>query len=353
MITVAISGLHAGENPQPGYGVMRSLRRRYRDVAVIGLIYDVLESGIYADDAPNAVFEVPYPSAGIEVLLNRWDYILSQQLIDVFIPTLDAEIEPLIGATDEFERRGVRMMLPTADSFKARSKARLHRLSEACDCRVPRSMSVHDPSSLLEAASELGFPLMVKGQYYGAHRVHTQQALVDKFHATIAEWGAPVILQQCVRGHEFNVMAVGDGEGGMAGSCVVRKTIVSEKGKGFGAVVIRDEILNNLAVMLIEQLGWLGPVELEFIKDDISGDYYLLEVNPRFPAWVDFPSTFGQNLPAVVVQKLMTGRWERLPPYPTGKFFLRHSVDLTCDINDMGQLSTAGEIHHEGKNHGN
>lgn len=343
MITVAVTGLHAGENPQPGYGVARSLRRRYPDITIIGLVYDVLESGIYADDAPDAVYEIPYPSAGIDALLKRWDYILECQPIDVFIPTLDAEIQPLIKARDAFAKRGVRMMLPSAETFEVRSKTRLAQLAEASGCDTPRSVRVSDTASLLEAANEFAYPMMVKGQYYEAYRVYSQAALIEKFNVLVAKWGAPALVQQCIEGPEFCFLAVGDGAGGLAGCCAVRKTIVSEKGKGYGAVVIRDEALNRQAQTLIRHLNWLGPVELEFIKDESTDTYYLMEVNPRFPAWVDFPSTFGQNLPAVVVENLMTGTWARLPPYPTGKFFLRHSIDLTCDIGDMGQLSTQGE----------
>ena len=95
---------------------------------------------------------------------------------------------------------------------------------------------------------------------------------------------------------------------------------------------------------IIRELKWRGPMELEFLQDEKTERYYLIEINPRFPAWVDFPSTFGQNLPALVVEILRDGKPRKLPPYEVGKFFLRHCVDLTCDVSQMGQLSTAGEL---------
>ena len=85
-------------------------------------------------------------------------------------------------------------------------------------------------------------------------------------------------------------------------------------------------------------------MELEFLQDEKTEEYHLIEINPRFPAWVDFPSTFGHNLPALVFDMLREGRAQKLPPYPVGKFFLRHCVDLTCDVAQMGQLSTSGEL---------
>jgi carbamoyl-phosphate synthase large subunit len=352
-LIIAVTGLHAGENPQPGVGVIRSLRRRLGrdDIRIVGLVYDVLESSVYTDDGPDAVFEFPYPSAGNDAMLARLDYILESYPIDVLIPTLDAEIMPLIQLSNALSERGVKMMLPDAAAFKARSKQELESLTENCGCRTPKSISVYDPKSAAETASALGYPVMIKGQYYEAYKAVNESALVAHFHAIMNKWGAPVLVQEYIDGSEFNVVAVGDGEGGTGGYCTVRKTIVSEKGKGYGAIVIRDEALNAIAIRIMEHLKWRGPIEVEFVQETRTGEYCLIEVNPRFPAWVDFPSTFGHNLPALLIETLQTGTMPKLPDYPTGKFFLRHCVDITCDVADMGKLSALGEwIRNESTN---
>ena len=201
-----------------------------------------------------------------------------------------------------------------------------------------------EPHGLTKAAATLGYPLMIKGAYHGADKVYSEAALVDHFHQFIRTWGGPVVLQQCVQGSEFNVVAVGDGEGDVCGYCAVRKTIVSEKGKGFGGVTIRDDRLDAISLKIIRHLKWRGPLELEFIKHDGTGDFYLIELNPRFPAWVDFPSSIGHNLPALLVDMLVDNASSRLPPYAVGKFFVRHSIDMTGDVTQLDQLSTSGEL---------
>ena len=168
--------------------------------------------------------------------------------------------------------------------------------------------------------------------------------MIERFAAMIASWGGPVVVQECVDGGEFNVMAVGDGEGDARGICAVRKTVLSDRGKGFGGITVCDDCLNDTAIALIRELKWRGPLELEFIRDDKSEEFYLIEINPRFPAWVDFPSTFGHNLPVLVVEQLLHGRMSELPECPTGKFFIRHSVDLLGDIAQLGELSTTGRL---------
>ncbi len=344
-LTIAVTGLHAGENPQPGVGVIRSLRRQFArdEICVVGLIYDVLESAVYTEDGPDVVFEFPYPSAGNHALLERLDYIHKRYPIDILIPTLDAEVMPLIQLQDVLADRGIEMMVPDADAFKARSKTELDSLAEACGFRTPRSIAVYDGKGACQAALELGYPVIIKGQYYEAHRAVNPSELLSAFHAISNKWGVPVLVQEFVAGSEFNVVAVGDGQGGVGGLCSVRKTIVSDKGKGYGAIVIRDETLNAIALSIIRHLKWRGPIEVECVKEAVTGEYCLIEVNPRFPAWVDFPSSFGHNLPSLVVEMLQTGAMTTLPEYPTGKFFLRHCVDITCDVDDMGKLSVLGE----------
>lgn len=342
-LTVAVTGLHAGENPQPGPGVIRSLRRACHDLTVVGLAYEVLESGVYVDGLTDVVYKIPRPSQGRAALLARWDDILSQQPVDILIPTLDAELPNLIQLAPELARRGVQMLLPDSAAFSARHKSELPDLAKRCDCRVPESRCVFTHEGLLMAAQLHGFPLIVKGPYYGAVCVHNEAELEATFNRLIADWGGPVILQRQLHGGEFDVMAVGDGQGGLSGCCAVRKTLLSEKGKGFGAMAVRDGRLLEICGRIAAELKWRGPIELEFIHDEASEEYYLIEINPRFPAWVDFPSQFGHNLPHLVVEALQNGRVEHLEEFAPGRFFVRHAVDVVGDVRELGEFSVSGE----------
>lgn len=343
-LTIAVTGLNGGENPQPGSGIIRSLRRRFPDLTILGLVYDALESGIYAEQCADVVYQLPYPKAGSEALLTRLNYLLARHDVDVLMPTLDAEIHGMLVVEKQLADQGVRMLLPAEESYESSRKAQLPKLAEACDCRTPLTLATSDPRGLVKAAGIIGYPLMVKGPYYGAHRVHSEGPLLGYFHEFIGTWGGPVIVQQFIRGNEFNVVAVGYGDGEIGGYCAIRKTIISEKGKGFGGVTIRDARLDAICREIIRQLKWRGPLELEFIKDEASGEYYLIELNPRFPAWVDFPSTIGHNLPALVVDILANDNTPPLPPYPVGKFFVRHSIEMAGSMEQLDQLSTLGEL---------
>ncbi|MCA9039426.1 MAG: ATP-grasp domain-containing protein [Planctomycetaceae bacterium] len=253
-------------------------------------------------------------------------------------------MDGMLRIEEQLAERGIKVMLPERQSYLKSKKQTLSKLVEECGFRTPRTMQAVEPKGLMAAVETIGFPMMIKGPFYGADKVQSREALLDKFNCIIRDWGGPVILQECIKGQEFNVIAVGDGKGSVDGYCSIRKTVVSEKGKGYGGITIRDSRLDEISLGLIKHLNWRGPLELEFIKDDITKDFLLIEINPRFPAWVDFPSQIGQNLPAQVVRTLLNQDSPVLPECEPGKFFVRHSVDLVGSLDQLEQLSTLGEL---------
>ena len=347
---IAVSGLHRGENPQPGAGIIRSLRRSFADAFIVGLAYDAFESGIYVEGGPDAVYAMPYPASGSEAYLERLDAVLEKTPVDFFLPTLDAEIELLVHLEHELAARGLITCLPDKQMLQSRAKDRLVDLAKACNVVVPDSVPVYDVSGAARAARELGYPLMVKGQYYDAKKVATESELVAAVNKFLAEWGAPAIVQRCVHGPEFNALGLGDGRGGIIGLCCIRKTIVSDKGKGLGGITIADRRLDEMCGRLIRELRWHGPFEIEVMLDESRGKYVLIEINPRFPAWVDFPSMLGANFPATLLTMMATGiAPEPMAQCPAGHFYLRHQIEVHGHIEQLAALSTSTDFDAPGE----
>jgi carbamoyl-phosphate synthase large subunit len=123
----------------------------------------------------------------------------------------------------------------------------------------------------------------------------------------------------------------------------MRKTYVTEKGKGWAGITIHDPALLELAHRVIRKTMWAGGLELEFIKVKATNEYSLLEINPRFPAWVYLCSAVGQNLPHAFTKLAMGEPVTPFTTYETGKLFVRCSWDLIADITKFEQLTTVGE----------
>ena len=342
--TVAVTGMHRGENPQPGAAVVASLRRSFPGLRVIGLSYDPMESSLYGRglDHPDAAYLVPFPGVGAEALLERLDAIRAREDLGYVIPCLDSEIENYTQLQPQLHARGVECVLPQAPAFEARHKANLYEFCRQNAIPAPITLTAHDPLAVEACARGIGYPVYVKGRLYHAHLVHSREGLAPAYEEIVQSWGWPVILQENLVGEEYDVTGVGDGKGGISASCSIRKLLRTANGKGFAGIVVEDPRLDELAARIVRALSWNGPFELEFVKP-AGRPHALMEINPRFPAWIDFPSQIGCNLPALLFERLLGVRPRRLPPCQAGRMFVRHSMDLAGDFADFAAMASAGE----------
>lgn len=342
---IAVTGLNATDNPAPGLPVIRSIRHVGKHPGkIIGLAYDAFDTGIYDSEYLDEVYLMPYPSEGDAALLRRLREIHERTRIDVLIPTLDSELENYNRIAPELQAMGIHLFLPTEEQLRLRSKATLADFCKLHHFAMPRTVVIADPRQLEAAEKKLKLPLVVKGTYYEAYIAHSIEEASIYFHRLRAKWGLPIILQEFLAGEEYDVACVGDGLGGLVGAVPMRKMRLTEKGKAWAGVTIRDGELAKLSTEIIKALKWRGPCELEYLKEQKSGKYFLIEINPRFPSWIFLSAGVGVNLPAAVV-RLALG--EKVAPMKTpqpGVSFVRHATDLICPLKYLESLTTKGEL---------
>ena len=341
---IAVSGLHRGENPQPGAAVIASLRRRFPGLRLVGLSYDPLESGLYGQGADHAdiAYLIPYPGVGTRALLERLSDIHAREGLAAVIPCLDSEIQNYIDLHDDLEAMGIRSMLPSHAAFDARHKASLYDLCRQIGIAAPMTRVAMNEFTVTQFAEEIGYPVYVKGRLYEAELVGSQLELAAACQEIVRVWGWPIIVQEVIVGEEYDIAGVGDGAGGIMTSCTIRKLLRTSHGKGFAGIVVDNPELDELARLIIQALKWNGPFELEFLKGN-GKPYTLFEINPRFPAWIDFPSQIGCNMPALVGERLLGVRSKGSERCAVGRMFVRHSVDVVGDFADFAAMSTSGE----------
>lgn len=340
--TIAVTGLNATDNPAPGVGVIRSLRAGADD-RVVGLAYDALDPGVYAKDVVGDVFLLPYPSSSVDAFLARLSYVHESIGIDVVVPTLDAELPAFIALAPRLAAMGIATLLPSREQLELRSKANLGDLGRRADIDVPASAVITSTAELLRMHERIAYPFLVKGVFYGATLVTCFDEAVAAFHKVAAQWGLPVIVQACVTGEELNVIGLGDGRGGLWGAVPMKKLVLTDKGKGWAGITIADADLVAVAERFARATKWRGPFEVEVIRDK-SGRYQLLEINPRFPAWVHLATAAGMNLPRAVVELALGGSPAPTREYAVGTMFVRISIDQIATVRDLERIVTAGEI---------
>ena len=110
----------------------------------------------------------------------------------------------------------------------------------------------------------------------------------------------------------------------------------------WSALSIDNKNLLNLAKKFVDLSGWRGAFELEAITN--GSDIYLIEINPRFPAWVYFATALGINLPEMMVDLMQGKKVEKKLDYPFEKMYVRYVDESVCDFSKFTTLLTKKEL---------
>ncbi|MBM3650390.1 MAG: carbamoyl-phosphate-synthetase, partial [Alphaproteobacteria bacterium] len=331
------------DNPGPGVAAARCLAESDRyQVRLIGLAYDALDPGLYLDGLFDATYLLPYPAAGEEAFFERLAAVQAAEKIDVLIPCLDAEIPVCIALADRLAEIGIRTFLPDQAQFSLRAKDRLMEAAQLAAVAVPETQRVSSPSFFDRCTGEgWTWPMVVKGVFYDAVVAHDARQASAAWHRLAAQWGHPVLVQRHVPGEETNLVAVGDGAGGMLGAVMMKKRALTDKGKAWAGVCVHDEAVLDASRRLLSTLKWRGPCEIEGIRDR-TGAWRLLEINPRFPAWIYFAHGVGCNLPQALLDMALGRPVQPLPEPRVGSMFIRYAQEVVLPMSAFAAVVTGG-----------
>jgi len=332
---IAISGLNNTDNPAPGVPVAKSLMGHN----LVGLSYDVNEPGIY-QELFEKVYLMPFPSLGWEDTKTRLLEIKEKSNIEAVVPNLDAELPLYIKNQDKLHKLGIKTFLPTLENFEMREKRHLPDFAKKLGVKHPKTIEVISLDDLIKAVKEIGFPVMIKGNYYKAYKAYNLDEAIEYFYKISNEWGFPLLVQEVVSGVEINYVGLSNKK--LLGGVGIKKLTTTELGKVWSALSIKNEKLFELAKKFVDITGWRGAFELEAIAN--GDDIYLIEINPRFPAWVYFATMLGINLPKMMVDIMEGKEVKEQFEYPVEKMYVRYVEETMTNFKDFTKLLTQKEL---------
>jgi diaminopimelate decarboxylase len=291
-----ISGVHSGPNPSPGLGTALALRAAFPSSRIVGIDYSVSSTGLHSP-----VFD--------EVIVNAsWEHIDRHHYRDFVLGLVSDEQSTWISGLDveafwlSRQNLGPRVFVPPPAAFDVISKPS-NLVADALEIRCPQSTwlgTEHQPD--FEFIREYGWPAWVKGRRYEAYMVHGWQQLFAASSALQATWGPGSLVQRHVEGIEES-LAFSARSGRLVGAVGMRKLVTTPEGKTWAGEVqaITGSELESLAAF-VSQVGWHGGGEIEMVRRASDGERFLIDVNPRFPAWIYGAVRDGDlNLPAALV----------------------------------------------------
>ncbi len=340
---IAVTGLHAADNPSPGIGVARCLRSAGHPVQ--GLCYSAIETGCHASEAFDRVDLLARPESGRETYFGRLAEVLEDSGARILIPTLEPEIVIFSRARRRLAEMGIRCLVPPPEVLRRTHKAHLVDLGRRCGFRVPTVRAANSLKEALRQARQIGLPLMIKGTWYEAHGVEHLDEIPALFRQLKKRWGLPVLLQPRALGSEAVVACLCDRPGHLARALSLRKLGMSDQGTTWCGVTFRNQDLLTACRRLLAEVEWIGPCEIEVLMDPLTGMLTLIEINGRFPSWIGIGPPSGSNLPHDLVRVLDGEDLGADPGHASGQAMVRQIVDRLVPMARLLQLDAGGSVH--------
>ncbi|HEY8563418.1 MAG TPA: ATP-grasp domain-containing protein [Pyrinomonadaceae bacterium] len=293
---IYISGLYSGTNPQPGVGIARSIRTAYPQAKLVGVEYSNRCSGIHWQDFDEIWLQRPWDELNLETHAAEIKKVLDDG--GLWISSIDLEI---MWFAKVFPDGHPNLLTPPAGALRQVGKPAIT-AHEGLPVKIPTFVTTEISDWDLHAfCREHDWKVWLKGPYYEAARTRSWAEFEEKRSILSSAWGTEkLFLQAHVSGYEESItLAAYRGE---LLDCVrMRKRDLTELSKTWAGDVseVEEEFLAPLREM-IRRINWTGGAELEMVRDG-DNQLWLLEVNPRFPAWIHGSTITGRNIPASLV----------------------------------------------------
>lgn len=279
------------------------------------------------------------PSVDSQDYIDSLISICENEKINAVISLNDLELPILAKSKTKFEAIGAKVIV--ADESQVDICGDKYATVE-----FAKSLAIPTPKTFLHLQSTLdclahsvvNFPLIVKPRWgsasIGLYIVNSDEELKEayeqckkvvsqSFLSQLETDDNAVLVQEFIQGPEYGVDIFNDLEGCNKG-VVLKKKLAMRAGETDKAVTVSSIKLSEYASVIGDSLGHIANLDCDFLERD--GEFYLLEMNPRFGGGYPFSHEAGANLVRALLQCL-GGESENVSiDYEVGKTFAK------CDV---------------------
>ncbi len=183
---------------------------------------------------------------------------------------------------------------------RAADKAALHEVCQQAGVKYPKTVSL-TPASWRKALSTLGLPLVVKGSSDAARPEYVFHA--SSLKQIISARKERLLAQQFIPGWGTGYFAVAQ-NGHVIAEYVHRRVVETQPSGGPSLVACHSQnpIIYKLGRRIVAALNWSGILMVEFRIEEESGEYYLIEINPKFWGSLELATAWGLDFPRFLIE---------------------------------------------------
>jgi len=154
------------------------------------------------------------------------------------------------------------------------------------------------PTYLAKEYSESFEKIFVKPRY-GAGSVDTIEVKSKKLlDALIESCDSELIVQPKITGKEYGVDVYVDLVSKKVVRCFIKQKLRMRAGETEKSLSVKDDNVEKLVIAAVKELGLIGPVDVDVMEQ--NGEYYILEINPRFGGGYPHAFECGVNMPRLL-----------------------------------------------------
>lgn len=182
---------------------------------------------------------------------------------------------------------------------------------------IPRSSFPESKSELVSIAEEIEYPVIIKPsimyKFFNAtgkkaYLCHNRGELIDNYDIALTVIPAnEIIVQQYLNGGAKALYSFGAfcANGEIYGGLMANR--IRQKPMDFGistcfAISVNVPEIEESAKKILKEMKYFGFAEVEFMFDADSGEYKLIEINPRTWKWHSIARILGLNLIEMMIK---------------------------------------------------
>lgn len=222
--------------------------------------------------------------------------------IDMLIPTIDTDLLILAENREVFTALGTKVLISAPDKIAiCRDKNYTADFFESCGLRAPHTYN--DYTKYVE-----GFPCFIKpkdgSSSINAFKVNNAEEL-----EVYAEKIGDYIIQPFIEGTEYTIDIFCDLEGEPV-TIIPRERTQVRAGEVLKTRIFMDETMIRESRQLIAGFRPCGPMTVQLIRQNGTGDDYYIEINPRFGGGAPLSMKAGARSAEVILDILTGNRTE-------------------------------------------
>lgn len=284
----------------------------------LGLVYaaDMQLSAPALADADKAIV---VPAVNDEAYIPGLLDICKKNNIHGLISLNDLELPLLSENLHLFEKIGTKVIISSSKVIKiCFDKLETVDFCKSIGINTPLTFSGLDEAIEALKNGQLTFPVVIKPRWgsasigiefpetleelqlsYKLLNVKIKRSILAD--ASMQDIDRSILIQEKIKGEEFGLDILNDFSGRTV-AVYVKEKLAMRAGETDKAILRNLPELDALGFQLGNALGHIGNLDCDFFEKD--GEYYLLEMNPRFGGGYPFTQMSGGNYPSAIISWL-------------------------------------------------